>query len=235
MTSSKQLKLGISKPFPCSYLSDKEEQLLVVVDEEVKSPDVYAFLVEKGFRRSGDQVYQPYCGSCKACQSIQIPTKSFKPSKSQKRNLKKNGDITVGISNSIKDSYYPLYENYINTIHKDGVMYPASEEQFDGFIRSQFYEQLFIELKLDKKLIGVAVVDKLSNGLSAIYTFYEPMLSRRGLGVFSILIEIKIAKELGLEYVYLGYQISACTKMNYKTKYKPYQLLVNNTWKTVNK
>lgn len=235
MTSSKQLKLGLSKPFPCSYLADRDEQLLVVVDKEVAIPDVYSFLVEKGFRRSGDQVYQPYCSTCNACQSIRIPVRDFRPSKSQKRNLKKNADITIRISHSVKDNYYPLYETYINEVHKDGVMYPATREQFDGFIESKHYAQLFVELWLEGELIGVAVTDKLTNGLSAIYTFYDHSLKSRGLGVLSILLEIKIAKDLGLDFLYLGYQIEQCAKMKYKTKYKPYQLLTNNTWKTVNK
>jgi arginyl-tRNA--protein-N-Asp/Glu arginylyltransferase len=227
-------KVGITQTFPCNYLPKEEERLLIAVDERLQNNKSYSLLMSEGFRRSGDQSYRPYCPHCNACQSIRILTNSFEPSKSQKRSQKRNSAFIIKYSNKLKESYYPLYEKYINHCHQNGSMYPANFQQFQSFLTSKLSTQLFIETwhKVDdkEKLICVAVTDLLTNGLSAVYTFYDINYKANGLGVFSILTQIDYCQQLNLPYLYLGYQIENCAKMNYKNRYFPYEKFINGQW-----
>jgi len=227
-------KVGITKTFPCSYLPDKEERLLIAVDERLQNNRSYSLLMMEGFRRSGDQSYRPYCPNCKACQSIRVVVDDFKPSRSQKRSLKRNAHFKITTSEQLQDNYFPLYENYINTFHQEGSMYPANYKQFQSFLSSKLTKQLFIETWLTingkNQLVCVAVTDMLVNGLSAVYTFYHPDFKAHGLGVFSILTQINLCKQLSLPYLYLGYQIDDCQKMNYKNRYFPYEKFIEQEW-----
>lgn len=228
-------QLGVSQPFPCNYLPDKEERLLIAVDQRLQSSHHYSWLMNQGFRRSGDQIYRPYCEQCSACQSLRVIVDDFTPSKSQKRNQQKNKQLTVNIARELKEDYYQLYETYINEVHSDGAMYPANYEQYSNFLRCKLTEQVFIELWDEDLLVSVAVTDVLNNALSAVYTFYHPDYKNRGLGVYSILNQINVAKQFEKPYLYLGYQIDDCRKMNYKNRYFPHQILKENRWQTINK
>ena len=230
-------KLGISKIFPCNYLPDKEERLLIAVDDRLQNSESYQWLMTQGFRRSGEQSYRPHCPNCNACQSIRVLVNDFTPSKSQKRSKKRNNHFIIKQSATLKDSYYPLFENYINTLHQDGSMYPASFAQFESFLSCNLTQQLFIEtwLPADEHnetamLVCVAVTDVLSNGLSAVYTFYHPDYKANGLGVFSILTQVSLCQELALPFLYLGYQIDDCQKMNYKNRYFPFERFIDGQW-----
>jgi arginine-tRNA-protein transferase len=228
-------KLGITQSFACNYLPNKDERLLVATDERLQNSESYTWLMAQGFRRSSDQIYRPHCTACNACQSVRVLVDEFIPSKSQKRNLKKNTSLTFKVSNTQQDNYYPLYELYINTLHTDGTMFPANYEQFASFITNNLTKQLFVEVWHEDKLVIVAITDVLSDALSAVYTFYHPDYRANGLGVYSILNQIKLTQEYKKKYLYLGYQIDGCQKMNYKDRYFPYQILSTNVWKTVNK
>lgn len=228
-------QLGITKTFPCNYLPNQHERLLVATDERLQNGEHYGWLMAQGFRRSGDQIYRPHCELCSACKSLRVLADEFSPSKSQKRNIKKNSHFTIKVSHQQEPHYYALYENYINTLHQDGSMYPATIDQYNSFIDCHITEQLYLEIWLDQQLISVAVTDVLNDALSAVYTFYHPGYSRHGLGVFSILNQLGLAKEMKKEFLYLGYQIDDCKKMNYKNRYYPHQVLSENCWQTVNK
>ena len=228
-------KLGITQSFQCNYLADQQERLLIAVDPILHDSEHYGWLMHQGFRRSGNDIYRPHCLSCHACQSIRVLINNFVASKSQKRLLKRGQHFSVKVSYTIKSNYYPLYEKYINEIHSDGSMFPASPAQFQSFTQNDITEQIYIEIWHDDELISVAVTDNIPNALSAVYTFYHPDYRKYGLGVFSILKQIEISKQLEREFLYLGYQINDCEKMNYKNRYKPHQILIENQWKTVNK
>jgi arginine-tRNA-protein transferase len=230
-----KFQLGITQEFPCNYLPNKNERLLVATDERLQNGDHYGWLMSQGFRRSGDQIYRPHCELCSACKSLRVISEHFTLSKSQKRNIKKNKDFVIKIQHEQQDNYYALYENYINTLHQDGSMFPATTDQYASFISCNIAEQIFIEIWHDNVLISVAVTDVLNDALSAVYTFYHPDYRDNGLGVFSILNQLSIAKQMKKNYLYLGYQIDDCKKMNYKNRYFPYQELVDNSWTTVNK
>ncbi len=239
--SSTSYQLGLSKIFPCNYLPDQEERLLIAVDERLHTSESYAWLMTQGFRRSGEQSYRPHCPNCSACQSVRVVVNDFSPSKSQKRSKKRNSSLIIKYSSKLKDSYYPLFENYINTLHKNGSMCPASFEQFKSFLSCNLTEQLFIESWLpasesaeygnkEEKLLCVAVTDIISNGLSAVYTFYHPDYKASGLGIFSILTQLSVCQQMALPYLYLGYQIDDCQKMNYKNRYFPFERFIDGEW-----
>lgn len=229
------LKFGITGQFNCNYLPNRQERLLVAVDERLHDREQYGWLMSQGFRRSADQLYRPHCVDCQACESVRVLVQEFTPSKSQKRLLKKNQHLRFTVSHQQQPYYYELYERYINTLHSDGSMYPANLEQYQSFLTTELTQQLFLEIWHEEKLVSVAVTDDLPNALSAVYTFYDPDYRKSALGVYSILNQIRYSKELNREYLYLGYQINECQKMNYKNKYFPYQQLSANQWKTVNK
>lgn len=224
------MKFGLTHQFECSYLTDKQEQLLVLAEQEHTSPYHYDLLIGSGFRRSGEQVYRPHCPNCSACHSIRVMCEDFKPSKSQRRVLNKNSDIEVRISLQDKPEYYGLYERYINERHQDGSMYPATHHQYACFVNSSWCESLFFEFWLDEALIAVAVTDKLANALSALYTFFEPTLADRSIGTFAIIKQIEFAQQSEIRHLYLGYQVDACAKMNYKTKFYPHERFIDNKW-----
>lgn len=229
------MKFGITPPSTCSYLPEQKEQLLVFVSEQKPRVSEYDLLIGAGFRRSGEQIYRPHCGNCNACQSIRLPVKQFVPSKSQKRVMKRNQDLSVRVSDSDQPCYYSLYESYINQRHNDGSMYPASLEQYQGFILNPWDKALFIEIYLHDELIAVAVTDNLMYSLSALYTFFKPSEEHRSLGYFAILQQIELAKSMNKEYLYLGYQIDACQKMNYKQNFMPHERFFDDKWQLITK
>lgn len=232
---SDSFQFGISKIFPCNYLPDQNERLLIAVDERLNTSTAYNALMAQGFRRSGNQTYRPYCPNCTACQSVRILVDEFAPTKGQRKISRRNSHLQIRIGNGDLEQYYPLYANYINTIHVDGAMYPADKTQYLQFIKAEHIEQLFIELWHDDELVSVAVTDVLADALSAMYTFYHPDYRKSSLGIFSILTQIAIAQEKQLKYLYLGYQVDGCQKMNYKTQYFPHEILRDNCWHLQNK
>jgi arginine-tRNA-protein transferase len=159
---------------------------------------------------------------------------SFKPTRSQRRNLRKNSDLRVEVEPArFTHRHYQVYERYISMRHTDGDMYPASEDQFRSFLLCAWATTHFVCLYDGERLLSVAVTDQLDDGLSAVYTFFEPTEQVRGLGVCSILQQIELSKALGLSHVYLGYWIKESAKMNYKSQFRPLQMFIDGRWLTL--
>lgn len=227
------MKFALTQPFPCSYLHEQQEQLLVLRDQHATTEQHYDSLLAAGFRRSGEHIYRPHCPQCSACEAIRIPVAEFVPSSSQKKVLRKNQDIEVIASSTPQESYYPLYARYIQARHVQGGMYPPSPEQYHALISSFACSSLFIEFHLGTQLLGVALTDNVPTALSALYTFFDPDCLVRSLGTFAILQQIALAKRLGKAYLYLGYQVDDCHKMNYKTKFLPHERFIQHQWHPV--
>ena len=235
MTELARLKFYATQPHSCSYLPDEQATTLFLDPSQPMDVNVYADLSEMGFRRSGDHLYRPHCQNCNACVPARIPAARFIPNRQQRRILKRNADLTVTAARpAFKEEYFDLYRRYIETRHADGDMYPPSRDQFSTFLVRDLPFCWFYEFRLEGRLLAVAVCDLLPNGLSAVYTFYEPGEERRSLGRFAILWQITEAVRQDLEAVYLGYWIKNCKKMNYKTQYRPIELLINQRWVTLN-
>lgn len=231
MTDLQQLQFYATPEHSCSYLENRQAKTIFVdPDAELNKRD-YSALSDLGFRRSGNHIYRPHCKDCSACISARIPVELFVASKSQKRVLNLNRDIHTSIQlPAYSDEYYALYERYIRVRHHDGDMHPTSKEQFESFLIHSQYNTRFIELRNDQELLGVAVVDYLEQGISAIYTFFNPDLPQRSLGKLAILKLIQLAQNQDLPYLYLGYWVKGCQKMAYKADYYPIQLLIAGHW-----
>ncbi|MDH1619694.1 arginyltransferase [Pseudomonas sp. zfem001] len=231
MTELARLKFYATQPHPCSYLPEEQATTLFLDPSQPMDVQVYAELSELGFRRSGDHLYRPHCQQCTACIPARIPSARFTANRQQRRIIKRNQDIVVRCVRPVfTEEYYALYVRYIEQRHADGDMYPPSREQFSTFLIRDLPFSRFYEFRLQDKLLAIAVTDVLPNGLSAVYTFYDPAEERRSLGRFAILWQIGETSRLGLEAVYLGYWIKNCRKMNYKTQYRPIELFVNQRW-----
>lgn len=230
-TDDERIEFFLTPPHPCSYLDRADAQTLFVDPRRIISSDLYQTLSDSGFRRSGGHLYRPHCSSCSACVPTRVPASSFSPSRSQRRILKRNKDLRVEVEEAqFSKRYYNLYERYINQRHTDGDMYPASEDQFRSFLLSEWSSSIFVSIYEGERLLSVGVTDQLGNGLSAIYTFFEPSETRRSLGVLSVIKQIELCQERELPFLYLGYWIKESVKMNYKTNYRPTQLFVNDHW-----
>lgn len=232
MTSSlRDLKVYTTYPHGCSYLKDQEAVTLFVDPRQTVDKTLYSKLSAMGFRRSGSHIYRPHCSDCNACVPARIPVDSFAPSRRQRRTSKRNLDLVVDSSDNIGDAAaYDLYRRYIEDRHSDGDMYPPDRDQYESFLSDEWGCTDYYRFFEEGKLLAIAVVDVLQDGLSAIYTFFEPDASHRSLGAFAILWQVEQARQMGLEYVYLGYWIRGCQKMAYKSEYRPLELYLNNRW-----
>ncbi|MFN3587131.1 MAG: arginyltransferase [Moraxellaceae bacterium] len=217
----------------CSYLPGEQAITLFADPKSRMDRRVYTELSDLGFRRSGNYVYRPHCATCQACVPVRIPVATFRPNRQQSRVWKRNHDLrVVARDGSFREAHYALYERYIAARHHDGDMYPPSAEQYASFLTSDWSDTCFYEFHAGEKLVAVAVCDVMENGLSAVYTFYDPEEERRSLGTYAILWQIEEARRIGLPSLYLGYWIKNSRKMNYKIGFRPIELLINNEWLT---
>lgn len=235
MTSSlRDLKVYTTYPHSCSYLEDQEATTLFVDPRQPVDQKLYSKLSVLGFRRSGNHIYRPHCAQCNACVPARIPVAGFEPRRGQSRIAQRNQDLRIVCTDQIiDDEAFDLYHRYISLRHADGDMYPPDREQYEAFLNSVWNCTRYFRFYDKGRLIAVAVVDTLEDGLSAIYTFFDPTAKRRSLGVYAILWEIEQTRKMGLEYLYLGYWIRDCQKMSYKADYRPLQVYQNSRWATL--
>ncbi len=231
MTSLSELRFFTTPAHDCSYLDDKKAITLFADPLAKIDKDLYSALSAVGFRRSGNHIYRPYCQACTACIPVRIPVDQFASRRRHRRVLKSNADVAVSQREPVlTEEYFALYERYISDRHADGDMHPASRDQFQSFLVDGRPEASFYEFRCGDELVAVAVADELNDGLSAIYTFFDPEKNHLTPGMFAILWLIEEARRLKLDYLYLGYWIKQCQKMSYKMDYKPIELYVNNSW-----
>tara|TARA_B110000503_G_scaffold72339_1_gene111863 strand:- start:296 stop:1102 length:807 start_codon:yes stop_codon:yes gene_type:complete len=232
--SLREIKVYTTFPHDCSYLADMQATTLFVDPRQAISVPLYTQLSLLGFRRSGDHIYRPHCISCSACIASRVPVNTFQASRSQRRVWRRNQDLRVIESGSIiDDEAYGLYARYINLRHSDGDMYPPDRQQYESFLNGLFDCTRYLRFYEDDRLLCVAVIDVMLDGLSAIYTFYDPDEERRSLGTFAILAQIEHAARHGLDYLYLGYWIEQCNKMNYKARFQPLELFTDGRWQSL--
>lgn len=222
----------ISETHTCSYLSDQRARMLFVDPQRPIDLTTYTDLSHQGFRRNGNVLYAPHCSGCDACVPSRICMKTFKLNRSQRRCWRQNGDVVVEQTTVINlQEHYTVYANYINARHSDGDMYPACVQQFRDYLGNAWHCTRYLEMRVAGKLIGCAVIDMLENAVSATYTYFDPEHEARSLGTLSVLFQAKMAKAHGLEYVYLGYWIADCDKMQYKQNFKPLEVYQNKSWR----
>lgn len=228
------LKFGLTRESPCGYLEAQQERLLIAVTDgnPPMSPALYEHLLAHGFRRSHNDVYRPYCQLCQACQSLRVLAKEFTPRRSQRRIINKNADLQLQVVTTPGDDYAELFCRFIEQRHADGAMYPPDPESFWQWCDCDWMTTEFFEWRDENgRLLMVSVVDALPNALSAMYTFFEPALEKRSLGTYSVLQLVEECQRRNNTFLYLGYQIDACNKMNYKARFTPNERLIGNQWK----
>ncbi|MGI9302459.1 MAG: arginyltransferase, partial [Gammaproteobacteria bacterium] len=232
MTQAKSLHFFASPPESCSYLPQRDS-ISVFADPVAKmNARTYSQLVNHGFRRSGRYVYRPHCPSCSACVPARVPVRRFKPNRSQRRNLKANRDLSIRVLPcDFREEHFDLYRRYLSARHAGGQMDNPTPDTYRNFLQCDWLDTMFVEFRLAGELLSVAVADQLAGGLSAVYTFFDPDHSARGLGTYAVLWQIARARRRGLDYVYLGYWIAENAKMSYKIQFKPVEGLVDGKWR----
>ena len=226
-----QLQFYATAPYPCSYLPEHEARSQVAVPSELISSGAYSQLVLQGFRRSGGFVYRPWCDHCQACVAVRLPVAQFAPNRTQRRCLKRNDTLKVRLTElEYREEHFALYQRYQQSRHSGGGMDQDGREQYESFILKSQVSSFLAEFSENGVVRMVSLIDQLDDGISSVYTFFDPDLAERSLGVFNVLWQVGLAKQLGLRYVYLGYWIKDCRKMEYKTQYRPIEGLRNGKW-----
>ncbi len=228
------LHLYLTAPYPCSYLPETEARSQVVTPSFLISAAVYSELVRHGFRRSGTFTYRPHCDTCHQCVPVRVVTEDFQPTRSQRRCSKQHNDLNATIHMlQDKPEYFQLYSRYQEVRHRDGGMDDDSPEQYRNFLLQSHVDTLLVEFREKHVLRMVSVIDVLQDGLSAVYTFYDPDVSQASFGTYNVLWQIELCRKLQLPYLYLGYWIAGSRKMAYKSKFQPLQGLKNDIWQPV--
>ena len=231
-----EIGFRITPEHECSYLDDKEAITLFVDPDYPIVMKQYSQLAQLGFRRSGSNVYRPHCTDCGLCIPVRVPAAEFKPNRSQRRNKSSNKDITYQIKDAVfEQEHYDLYRKYMKSRHAGGGMDNDEPESYENLIRAEWSLSKLLEFRLDEQLVMVAVVDCFDDGISAVYTFFDPDYSNRGLGVFGILSEIDYVQSLNLDWLYLGYWNPKTHKMSYKSQYQPMEFFDGQDWQWLQK
>lgn len=226
-----------TSPYTCSYLPEQKARSQVVLPSLAVDVTMYSQLVRLGFRRSGMHIYRPYCDNCRRCISVRIPVKVFQPNRSQRRIYQRLANVLT--VRYLPLEYYPehyqLYCRYQLKRHLGGTMAQDSPANYSEFILKSQVESFLAEFRLGGVVRMVSLIDRLDDGLSAVYTFYDPDEPKASYGVFNILWQINYAYEQGLSYLYLGYWIKECKKMSYKSLYQPLEQWQGGQWSVVPK
>ncbi|MEO5807250.1 arginyltransferase [Devosia sp.] len=227
-------QLFLTASMPCPYLPDRQERKLFTHLTGRRASALHHVLSENGFRRSQNLIYRPACESCNECKSVRIVAGQFETTARYRRVLKTNSDISIEVRAPVATSeQFDLFKRYLDARHVGGGMTQMSYADYEYMVEDTPVQSVLVEYRLrddpNQRLVAVALTDVMPDGLSMVYSFYDPELGHRGLGNFLILDHIAQVRSAGLDYVYLGYWVKESPKMAYKAQYRPLEVQTGPT------
>ena len=223
----------ITATHECPYLDNRKERKVFVTLDSLNPNLLNNILSKQGFRRSQNILYRPTCTDCNACLSARIVTNKFMLSKSQKRLQKKNDTLSrIIVEPTVTKDHYILFHRYVQTRHKAGGMSDMNFNDFSSMVEESKVHTKLIEYRDENSvLLGVCLTDILDDGVSMVYSFFDPKLKTNSLGTFMILDHINYSKKLNLKYVYLGYWVKGSNKMQYKSSFSGLEVFASQEWR----
>jgi leucyl-tRNA---protein transferase len=235
----------LTAPSPCPYLAGKEERKVFTHLVGERAGELNNILTQGGFRRSQSIAYRPACEGCRACVSVRVVAKDFRPTPSMRRIMRRNADIAGEMRIAVPTSeQYAIFRGYLDSRHRDGGMADMTVLDYAMMVEDSHIETRIIEYRRKDRdappgkraageLVAIALTDVLGDGLSMVYSFFEPDEAARSLGTYMVIDHITRAKSMGLSYVYLGYWVRGSRKMDYKSRFLPQERLMPEGWMRV--